>query len=81
MDEAVWVVQHYFRGKIRKAPPKLAVDKLPPMPSQEPARTAEAVRRALPDLLRLARYEARAIKRRDRAIRTLVLRRIALQDK
>ena len=34
-------------------------------------RTAEAVRRALPELVRLNRYERRAAARRDRAIRTL----------
>jgi hypothetical protein len=44
------------------------------MPSQEPQRTAEAVRRALPDLLKLYRYEARAVTRRDRAIRAITLR-------
>jgi hypothetical protein len=60
--------------------PKCAVDTLPPMPEQEPARTAEAVRRVLPDLARLARYEARAGKRRDRAIHSLVARRIALNN-
>jgi hypothetical protein len=38
---------------------------------REPARTTEAVRRALPDLLRLNRYERRAAARRDRAIRSL----------
>ena len=41
------------------------------MPAQEPQRTAEAVRRALPNLLRLQRYEARAVTRRDRAIRSI----------
>jgi hypothetical protein len=40
--------------------------------SEEPARTAEAARRALPELARLNRYERRAAARRDdRAIRTL----------
>jgi len=39
------------------------------MPVQEPQRTTEAVRRVLPDLLRLYRYESRAAARRDRAIR------------
>jgi hypothetical protein len=41
------------------------------MPKEEPQRTAEAVRRALPSLLRLQRYEARAAARRDQAIREL----------
>jgi hypothetical protein len=74
-DEAAWAVQFYLGGSIRKAPPKFAIDPLPPMPPPGPARTAEAVRRALPTLARLARYEARAIKRRDRAIQALVLRK------
>lgn len=42
------------------------------MPSDEVARDAEAVRRALPELARLDRYEARAISRRDRAIRAMI---------
>ena len=79
-DEVAWVVQYYLGGAIRKAPPKFAADKLSPMPPKGPARTVEAVRRALPELQRLARYEARAIKRRDRAIRALVLRRMQSKD-
>jgi hypothetical protein len=58
--------------------PKCAVDASPPMPKEEPQRTAEAVRRVLPELARLARYEARASERRDRAIHSLVLRHIVL---
>jgi hypothetical protein len=38
------------------------------MPSQESDRTAEAMRRALPELIKLDRYESRAAARRDRAI-------------
>ena len=51
-----------------------ALDPLSPMPDEEPARTAEAGRRALPDLVRLNRYERRAAARRDRAIRRLTQR-------
>jgi hypothetical protein len=54
--------------------PKFAVDPLPEMPSEEPQRTAEAVRRILPELMRLNRYESRAVTRRDRAIRAIALR-------
>jgi hypothetical protein len=39
------------------------------MPSAEPERLAEAVRRALPELLKLDRYERRAAIRRDRSLR------------
>ena len=45
-------MQHYFGATLWKGRPKFAEDPLPAMPSQEPQRTAEAVRRALPDLLR-----------------------------
>jgi hypothetical protein len=58
-----------------KGRPKFALDPLPAMPAQEPERTAEAVRRMLPELIKLTRYEARAATRRDRAIRALTLRR------
>jgi hypothetical protein len=40
-------------------------------PAQEPERTVEAVRRALPELLKLDRYETRVVSRRDRAIREI----------
>jgi hypothetical protein len=51
------------------------VDPMETMPAQEPDRTAEAVRRALPDLLKLDRYERRASARRDRAVQNLVVDR------
>jgi hypothetical protein len=41
------------------------------MPTQEPERTAEAIRRALPALVKLGRYESRAAARRDRAVREI----------
>ncbi|MGY3408436.1 hypothetical protein ACVWZV_004549 [Bradyrhizobium sp. GM5.1] len=45
------------------------------MPTHEPDRTAEAVRRALPELRKLlARYECRAAARRDRAIGEIMKR-------
>ena len=75
-DEAAWAAQYFLGATLGNIRPKCAVDTLPPMPEEEPQRTAEAVRRLLPDLLRLARYDARASKRRDRAIYALVSRRI-----
>jgi hypothetical protein len=51
------------------------VDPSATMPTQEPERTAEAVRRALPELAKLDRYESRAVSRRNRAIREIVKRR------
>jgi hypothetical protein len=47
----------------------------PPMPSQEPDRSAEAVRRVLPELRQLDRYERRAAAQRERAVRNLYDRR------
>jgi hypothetical protein len=38
------------------------------MPSQDPDRTAEAIRRVLPELRKLDRYERRAAARRGRAV-------------
>jgi hypothetical protein len=57
-----------------RAPPALPerVDPSATMPTQVPERTAEAVRRALPELVKLARYESRAVSLRDRAIREIV---------
>jgi hypothetical protein len=46
-----------------------AIDCSAAMPTQEPQRSTEAVRRALPELLKLDRYERRAASRRDRAVR------------
>jgi hypothetical protein len=48
------------------------IDPSATMPTEEPGRTAEAVRRALPELAKLDRYESRAVARRDRAIRQIV---------
>jgi hypothetical protein len=44
------------------------------MPTQEPHRASEAVRRILPDLIKLDRYESRAVSRRDKAIRQITKR-------
>ena len=48
------------------------IDPTSTMPSQEPDRSAEAVRRVLPELHRLDRYERRASARRDQAVRDLL---------
>ena len=73
-DEVAWIMQRYFGATLWKGRPKFAVDPLPAMPSQEPQRTAEAVRRILPDLIKLHRYESRAVARRDHAIREIIKR-------
>jgi len=72
-DELKWVMQRYLGIAKGKLPPRMAIDPLPPMPEQEPQRSAEAIRRILPELLRMNRYESRAVARRDRAIRAIVL--------
>jgi len=48
------------------------IDPSATLPTEEPGPPAEAVRRALPELTKLDRYEARAVARRDRAIRQIV---------
>jgi hypothetical protein len=42
----------------------------PAMPTTDPERTTEAIRRALPELIKLERYERRAAARRARAMTT-----------
>jgi hypothetical protein len=49
------------------------IDSSATMPSQEPYRLAEAVRRVLPELRKLARYEHRAAVRRNQAVRALMI--------
>jgi hypothetical protein len=51
------------------------IDPLATMSTEEPERTAEAMRRALPELAKLDQYESRAVARRDRAIREIVKNR------
>lgn len=70
-DETAWMALTCLGKRLGNIQPKSAIDPLPPMPEQEPQRTAEAVRRALPELVRLTRYERRAAGRRDRAVRRL----------
>jgi hypothetical protein len=48
------------------------IDPASTMPAEEPARTAEAVRRVLPELRKLEGYERRAAARRRCAIRALM---------
>jgi hypothetical protein len=80
MQEIRWT-QQMFRWSIgsRRTRPSLpiAVNALPPMPVEEPARTAEACRRVLTELLRLARYENRAISRWHAAIRQMIQAKLA----
>lgn len=47
----------------------------PAMPTTEPERTAEAIRRALPELIKFDRYERRDATRRERALHILLERK------
>jgi hypothetical protein len=70
--ELICLIKAFGRdGVIPPAP-----DPSAPMPPQEPYRSAEAIRRVLPELLRLDRYERRACARRDRALRELIANRL-----
>jgi hypothetical protein len=68
----------YSAGQLRHVQRMLAHDcdlmsvPLPsPWPDSEPERLTEAIRRALPELLRLERYARRADGRRERALRVV----------
>jgi hypothetical protein len=72
----------YLKSILSGRAPPILPERLDPaatMPAQEPERTAEALRRALPELLKLNRYESRAVARRDRAIREITIRRVKKQ--
>jgi hypothetical protein len=63
------LLNDFLRGRETKP-----VDGSPAMPSQEPERSAEAVRRVLPELRKLDRYERRAAAQRDRAVLDLTIK-------
>jgi len=44
----------------------------PKLPTQEPDRTAEAIRRSLPELIKLDRYERRSVLLLDRTMREFI---------
>jgi hypothetical protein len=48
------------------------IDSAENMPTQQPERTVEAVRRALPQLVKLNRYQVRAASRRKRSIEKIM---------
>jgi hypothetical protein len=65
-----------FLVRVRRAKAALINRFLPGARKRSENRTAEAVRKALPDLIALERYERRALARRDRALRSLAGRAI-----
>jgi hypothetical protein len=58
-----------WRGRRPNRP--MAEDLLTGMPESEPERTLEAMRRVMPELVKLERYEKRAAGRRNQAIRQM----------
>jgi len=55
----------FYPGRVALPKP---LDSSATMPRQEPGRSAEAIRRVLPDLRKLDRYERRAAAQRERAV-------------
>jgi hypothetical protein len=62
----------YLQSKLSGRSPPAMPPRNEPMPTEEPELIAEAVRRALPELAKLDRYETRAVVRRDRAIKQIL---------
>jgi hypothetical protein len=62
---------HAFRS-LEPLPPE-PVDGLTSKQIQEPQHSAEALQRALPELMKLERYERRAASRRLRAVRQMIV--------
>jgi hypothetical protein len=63
-------VDEFVKATVERgsAPVPEPTDSGPMVPPQDPDRSAEAVRRVLPELRKLDRYERRAAARRDRAV-------------
>jgi hypothetical protein len=66
VTQIVRLLNSIDRGRVPSFPEP--VDSSATMPSQEPDRSAEAIRRVLPELRKLDRYEHRVAARRDRAV-------------
>src|SRR5262245_52515446 len=64
--EAIRCLKALERGLVTSMPE--SIDPSATMPAHEPDRTGEALRRVLPELMMLERYERRASARRDRAV-------------
>jgi hypothetical protein len=70
VTQMIRLIDAFERGRliVRKS-----IDASATMPSREPDRSAEAIRRVLPELCKLERYERRAAARRDRAVINLMV--------
>jgi hypothetical protein len=67
-ETVILQVEQLLRSFRRGEPVPQKRAEIPSMPAAEPERTAEGIRRALPELLKLDRYERRAAARRARAL-------------
>jgi len=65
VTQMIRLLNAFDRGRLIVPKP---IDALATMPSQEPDRSAEAVRRVLPELRKLDRYDRRAAAQRERAV-------------
>lgn len=72
IDEAIQIMRGVGRAPFKIKRREFASGALAAIRAEMPEHIAEAIRRALPELARLARYEIRAAARRDRAIRALI---------
>jgi hypothetical protein len=77
VPQMIRLVNAFDRGRYSIPKP---IDASATMPSHEPDRLAEAVRRVLPELRKLDRYERRAAAQRERAVRALYSRRKPLHN-
>jgi hypothetical protein len=67
-----WIDEMLLHGALKAQHVPGIPDLVPSATSQEPERTGEAVRRALPKLVKLDRYETRAAARRHRAMLEII---------
>jgi hypothetical protein len=69
-------IARFFKGRDRGrlVVPRI-IDAAASMPTDEGSRSAEAMRRVLPELLKLDRYERHASVQRDRAVRDIIASR------
>jgi hypothetical protein len=74
-SERIREAKRFFRALDRGKLIGLERIKAPALPTTEPERSAEAVRRALPELIKLDRYERRAAGRRARAMHIFLKRK------
>ena len=67
--ESTVMLRALIGGEPTKVPP--AEGAAPALPFEAPERTAEAISRALPELIKLDRYEQNAVIRREQAMRAI----------